>query len=122
MLRKAKKTYYKNVDERKGSDNKLFWKTVKLSLSEKFNVRERISLIEIVKAEKEQLRLLTIFLKNLNIFQYSDFDLIIENVKDPNLKAILKHKKHSSFLAIGTKCNRIGVFSFKEVSFKQIET
>ena len=31
------------IDERKVSDNKLFWKTLKPSLSENFNARERIS-------------------------------------------------------------------------------
>ena len=61
-------------------------------------------------------------MKNLNISQYSDFDPIIENVKDPTLKAILKHKKHPSILAIRTKCNRNGIYSFREVSFKEIET
>ena len=45
LLRKTKKVYYENLDESKISDNKLFWKTVKPSLSEKFNARERISLI-----------------------------------------------------------------------------
>ena len=37
------KTYYENLDERKVSDNKLFWKTVKLSLSEQLNARESLS-------------------------------------------------------------------------------
>ena len=63
-LRKAKKAYYENLDERKVSDNKLLWKTVKTSLSERFNARERISLSKngkIVKTEKEQLSFLTIF-------------------------------------------------------------
>ena len=32
--------------------------------------------------------------KNLNISQYFYFDPIIDNVKDPILKAILKYKKH----------------------------
>ena len=54
--------------------------------------------------------------------QYSDFDPIIGNVKDPTLKAILKYKKHPSILAIRTKCNRNGIFSLREVSFKEIET
>ena len=39
LLRKTKKAYYKNLDETKVSDNKLFWKTVKLLLSEKLNAR-----------------------------------------------------------------------------------
>ena len=46
----------------------------------------------------------------------------IQNVKDPTLKAILKYEKHPSILAIRTKCNRNGAFSFREVSFKEIET
>ena len=61
-------------------------------------------------------------LKNLNISQYSDFDPIIENIKDATLKAILKYKKQPSILAIRTKSNGNGVFSFRKVSFKEIET
>ena len=51
-----RKTYYENLDERKVSHNKPFWKTIKPSLSEKFNAREKISLSEnsqIVITEKE---------------------------------------------------------------------
>ena len=59
--------------------------------------------------------------KNLNISQYSDFDPVIESVKDLTLKANLKYKKHPSILAIRTKCNRNGVFSFNEIILKQIE-
>ena len=66
MLRKTKMAYYENLDETKVSDNKLFWKKVKPSLSEKFNARERISLSEngeIMKTEKETAEFfLTIFL------------------------------------------------------------
>ena len=129
LLRKTKKVYYENLDERKVSDNKLFWKIVKPSLSEKFNARERISSIEngeIVKTEKRTAEVFTnffgIIVKNLNTSQYFDFDPIIENVKDRTLKAILKYKKHPSILAIRTKCNRNGIFSFREMSFKEIET
>ena len=117
LLRKTKKAYYENIDERKLSDNKLFWKTVKPSLSEKFNARERISLSEngeIGKPEKETAEVLNNFfgniVKNLNISQYSDFDPIIENVKDPTLKAVLKYEKHPSILVIRIKCNRNGAF------------
>ena len=97
LLRKTKKTYYENLDEKKVSDNKLFWKTVKPSLSEKFNARDRISSSEngeIVKTEKETAEVFNNFfgniVKKLNISQYSDFDPVIENIKDPTLTAILK--------------------------------
>ena len=88
MLRKTKKTYYENLDERKVSD--------KPSLCEKFNARDRTRLSEngeIMKTEKETTEVFNNFfgniVKNLKIFQYSDFDPIIESVKKPNLKAIL---------------------------------
>ena len=88
MVRKTKKAYYENFDKRKVPDNKLFWKTVKPSLSEIFNARERISLTEngkFVKTEKETAEVFNNFfgniVKNLNISQYSGFDPIIEKVK-----------------------------------------
>ena len=43
LLRKTEWAYYEILDERKVSNNKRFWKRVQPSLSEKFNVRERIS-------------------------------------------------------------------------------
>ena len=46
LLRKTKKANYENLDERKVSDKKLFMKTMKPSLSEKFNARERINFSE----------------------------------------------------------------------------
>ena len=99
----------------------------KALLSKKFNVKERISLVEngeILRNEKTEVfnNFFGNIVKNLNIPQYSDFDPVIENVKDPTLKAILKYKKHSSILAIRTKCNRNGIFSFREMSFKKIQT
>ena len=81
---------------------------------------------KIVNTEKKTAEVFINFfgntVKNLNISQCSDFDPIIENTKDPTLKAILKYKKHPSILAIRTKCNKNGAFSFTEVSFKEIET
>ena len=35
LLRKTKKAYYENLDQRKVSDNRLLWKTIKPSLSKK---------------------------------------------------------------------------------------
>ena len=72
---------------------KLFWKTVKPSLSKKFHARERISLSkngEIMKTEKGTAEVFNNFLgnilKNLNISKYSDFDPVTKSVKDPTLK------------------------------------
>ena len=67
-----------------------------------------------MKTEKERAEVFNKFfgnaVKNINISQYSDLYPIIEKVKDPTLKAILKYEKHPSILAIRTKCNRNGAF------------
>ena len=83
VVKKNQNIYNENLDERKVSDNKLFWKTVKPSLSEKFNAREKISLTEngeIGKTEKGTAEVCNNFfvniVKNFNISQYSDFDPI----------------------------------------------
>ena len=44
LLRKTKKAYYKYLDERKVSDNRLLWKTVKPSLSKKIPCQRKYKL------------------------------------------------------------------------------
>ena len=77
-------------------DNKQFWKTEKPLIADKFVSRDRINLKEkkeIVKSESETAEILNKFfsniVKNLGIPVYVDFNLIMENMKDPDFKAIL---------------------------------
>ena len=46
LLRKEKKEYFANLNEKDIIDNKKFWQTVKLFLSEKLRSREKITLVE----------------------------------------------------------------------------
>ena len=46
LVRKSEKVYYSNLDEKKVTDNKTFWKTSKLFLSDKIVSREKLILIE----------------------------------------------------------------------------
>ena len=46
LLRKTKKNYYNNLNEKKITDNKTFWKTVKPFLSDKTPSDEMVALIE----------------------------------------------------------------------------
>ena len=55
LLRKTKREYYSNLEEKKICDNKTFWKIVKPMLSKKIKFNERITLIEndeIIKTDK----------------------------------------------------------------------
>ena len=85
------------------SDNKLFEKVIKSLLSGK----EQINLVEkgeILKTDIETAEVLNTFflnmVKNLEINQYSNFDPVINHVKDPTLRAILKFKDQPTILAI----------------------
>ena len=46
LLRKTKKSFYKNLDEKQVSDNKVFWKNVKPSFSDKGVNFSKITLVE----------------------------------------------------------------------------
>ena len=56
LLRKTKKRYYDNLNERCVTDNKLFWKTVKSFLSDKVMTRHKVYLTEndkIIKTDEK---------------------------------------------------------------------
>ena len=55
LLRKTKKRYYENLNEKSMVDNKLFWKNVKPFLSNKVSSKAEIHLIENNKLVKTDL-------------------------------------------------------------------
>ena len=79
LLRKTKKTYYKNLHEKFVVDNKLFWKALKPLLSDYVAGRDEIHLIEnneLVKTDIETAEVLNNFfsnsVQNLDISRYSN--------------------------------------------------
>ena len=106
LLRKNKNNYYSNLNEKKITDSKTFWKTVKPFLSDKAPSDEKITLIEkdkIIKTDSNTANVLNIFfstiISNLNIFEYQVSDPISNDISDPALKSITKHKDHPSIKA-----------------------
>ena len=92
LLRKSKRGCYENLNIKNVTDNKLFWKSVKSSLSDKSRIRDRINTSEkgeILKAKSKTAETLISFfskiVKNLNISRYSKLDLVTENIADPTL-------------------------------------
>ena len=127
LLRKTKREYYSNLDEKNICDNKTFWKIVKPMLSKKIKSNERITLIEndeIIKTEKGTAKVLNAFfsniVQNLDIQQYNVDDPICENINDPLLKAIVRYRNHPSIVAIKKFCNSKSHFSFKNVQKEEI--
>ena len=128
LLRKSKKKYHENLDERNLMDNKLFWKTIKPSFSDKIVTRDRIHLTkngEVVKTELETAETLSNFfgdvIKNLMIPKYSEYDPSIDRVENRTIRAILKYRNHPSILAIRERKNAQINFCFKEVPIEEIQ-
>ena len=128
LLRKTKKQYYQNLNEKTVTDNKLFWKTVKPFLSDKVSGVDKIHLIEnneLIKSDSKTAETLNNFfsniVQNLNIARYTSEEPFIENIQDPTLEAILKYRNHPSIIAIRDKYKISECFKFTEVDQKEIE-
>ena len=126
LLRNTKKNYYENIDEKEVTDNKNFWRTIKLYLSDKFVKSDKIHLNEngnLIRGEFETAEVLNNFFSNivkkLKIPEYENLNFNIENIKDSVFRAILKYKNHPSIIAINEKPKN-AKFSFHEVNFMKL--
>ena len=122
LLRKTKKNYYNNLNEKKITDNQSFWKTVKPFLSDKTPSDEKITLTEkdkVIKTDKKAANVLNTFFSsinsNLNIPEYLVYHPISNDINAPVLKFIPKYKDHLSIKAIGKISKLSSVFKFSNV-------
>ena len=108
LLRKEKKEYFANLNEKVIIDNKKFWQTVKPFLSEKLKSRVKITLVEkeeLISSESDVAQRFNQFfsniVKNLDIPKYVVGDTLHLNLKNhPILMAILKYRDHPSIITI----------------------
>ena len=128
LLKKSKKKYFANLNEKDILDNKLFWKTIKPSFSDKIMTSDRINLSgkgELVKTELETAEVLNKFfsniVNNLEILKYSKYQSFIDNIEDQTLRAILKYKNHPGIIAIQNKFKGGDVFYFRELEKEEIQ-
>ena len=126
LLRKTKKRYYENLNEKSVVDNKLCWKTIKPLLSDKVMGKDHIHLFEndeLIKTDLETAEVFNNFfssiVQNLKISRYTNEEPIVSNINDPTLKAILKYRNHPSITAIQNKCKIKDSFNFVEVDQQQ---
>ena len=104
---------------KKVTDNKHFWKTIKLNFTDKFLKDEKIVLVEddkVITAETDLAKIFQAhfenFVESLHIERYCkvDFD------KEPVVNAIKNFSQQPSILKIKTKTNSSACFSFRTVS------
>ena len=127
LLRKTKRSYYSNLNKKNVIDNRKFWKTVKSMLSNKFVNSEKITLVDnekIITNGKEIAKVLNDFfsniIKTLDIPKKDHIDSVIENIRDPTLKAKLKYRKHPSILAIKRWIKSGPVFTFNHITKEDV--
>ena len=127
LLRKTKKNYDSNLNEKKITDKKTFWKTVKPFLSYKKPSDEKITLTEkdkIIKTDTKTANVLnTVFstiISNLNIPEYPVSDPISNDINDPVLKSILKYKDHPSIKGIEKISKLNNLLKFSNVEKREV--
>ena len=127
LLRKTKKHYYGDLNEKNILDNKKFWKTVKPFLSDKCPLDEKIIIVEndeIISNDKEVAEVLNTFfsntVSNLNIPEYPVNDPFIDNINNPILKAIFKYKNYPSIKAIEKVSKLDKLFNLNKVDKEEV--
>ena len=115
------------MNEKKITDNKTFWKTVKPFLSDKTPSDEKITLIEkdkIIKTDTKTANVLNTFfstvISSLNIPEYPVSDSISNDINDLVLKSILKYKDHPSIKAIEKISKLNNLFKFFNAEKREI--
>ena len=108
LLRKTKKRYHENLNEKSVVDNKLFWKNVKPFLSDKVSGKDEIHLLENnepVKTDLETAEVLNNFffnvVQNRDILRISNEEHFINCIEDRTLKALKYRKNKGSFSFVG---------------------
>ena len=96
-------------------------------LSNKYVNSKKITLAnneKIITNDKEIAKVLNDFfsniIKTLNIPKKDHTDSIVENVRDPTLKAILKYRKHPSILAIKRRIKSSPVFTLNHITKEDV--
>ena len=117
LLRKTKKEFYKNLNVKYITENKLFWKTVKPSFTDKTLQDERITLAENNKVVSDESKLVEIFGKYFgNIVQNLGIDGLTNISSDSETvtirKAIEKYQNHPSIKVIRENNDTTKNFSF----------
>ena len=120
LLWRSKSEYFGNLNEKKITNNKTFWKTIEPFLSSKITSTQKITLIEkeeIIMCENNITEVLKTFFSNivgnLKIKGYSNCDPVANMLG----WFLVKYRNHPSTLAIGEVYNKNQrlLFSFSKI-------
>ena len=129
LYKKEKRQYYNNLDLRKVTDNKLFWKTIKPLMSDKGTSANKICIVEndklLVKEEDVANSLNNYFDKAVNNLEINENRLLLSDVScltDPIDITVHKFRNHPSIISIQQSVEIVHTFDFCEVSLDEIAT
>ena len=132
LTRKAKKSYYGNLDAKSVSDNKIFWKRISPLFSNKIKAKEKITLVENEKIISNDLEIANTFnnyfgkiVQNLDIPRNRNH---ISNTHlaqvNPVLGCIEKFSEHTSIKNIKNRMSNLNCnfkFEYEDKDFFQKE-
>ena len=103
LYKKQRRTFYNNIDFKKFTDNKKFWKNVNPLLSGKSKTQNKISLVEqnkIITDDRELAQTFNDFFKNavtnLNLDKNIGYEENTNGITDPVEVVVCKLKNHTS--------------------------
>ena len=122
LLRNDKKNFYSNLNTKIVIDNRTFWKTVKIFLSEKVPQHSKINLVKddkIISRDDQIAKKFCEYFISIPILNMpsNGYKCPHSSEQDPILKILHKYKDHPSMKLIKAK-NSSKVFSFKLTSKK----
>ena len=123
LLRKEKREYFANLNEKDITDDRTFWHIVKPFLSDKIKSRENITLVNNENITSKEVGVtntrnsfFSTIIKNLKIPEYYAENNLPPNLsRHTTLKAILKYKNHPSISIIKRLSERFSSFHFSQV-------
>ena len=130
ILRKAKRSYFENLDIKNLSDNRKFWGTIKPLFSNKVRSNDYIILNENDLLIRNEYKIANIFntifvniVPNLGMEIDQQYPSNVSNISDPVEKAIKKYQKHPSISIINKMVSSVeneASFSFTCVTVDDI--
>ena len=120
LFRKEKRLYYNNIDLKKITDNRKFWKTVKPLFSEKHFSNNKIILIEGDEIISDNQKIADTFniyfanvVKSLDINSFNTYDFSYDTELDYISNIVEKFKNHLSIKQIKTNVKFTEYFQFE---------
>ena len=127
FISKTKRAFYNNLETKSVTDNKLFWKVIKPSFSDKTISNENVTLVESEEIITDEKRVSEIFneyfgniVASLNIPKTECDSKIIEGINDTVSTAIKRCELHPSIMKINSIISADQTFYFQNVSCEEI--